>query len=93
MSETAAYAVFETSSRVQIHRIPLQAFPKFWAYVYVIRMDGANILIDCGSGTEVCHEDLMKGLRQAGLGPSDLSHILLTHAHIDHYGGLSRLKP
>ena len=40
MSETAAYAVFETSSGAQIHRIPLQAFPKFWAYVYVIRKDG-----------------------------------------------------
>jgi hypothetical protein len=93
MSETAAYAVFKTSSGAQIHRIPLQAFPKFWAYVYVIRMDGANILIDSGSGTEVSHEDLLKGLRQAGLQPSDLTHILLTHAHIDHYGGLSKLKP
>jgi glyoxylase-like metal-dependent hydrolase (beta-lactamase superfamily II) len=29
---------------------------------------------------------------QAELEPGDLSHILLTHAHIDHYGGLSKLK-
>ncbi len=93
MSERATYALYETSSGAQIHRIPLQAFPKFWAYVYVIRKDGANILIDCGSGTEVSHEELLKGLRQAGLQPSDLTHILLTHAHIDHYGGLSKLKP
>lgn len=93
MSETAAYAVFETSRGAQIHRIPLQAFPRFWAYVYVIQQGGANILIDAGSGTEVSHEGLLMGLRQAGLGPSDLTHILLTHAHIDHYGGLSRLKP
>jgi glyoxylase-like metal-dependent hydrolase (beta-lactamase superfamily II) len=93
MSERAAYAVFETSSGAQIHRIPLQAFPKFWAYVYVLQKDGANILIDSGSGTDISHEDLLNGLKHAGLQPSDLTHILLTHAHIDHYGGLAKLKP
>jgi glyoxylase-like metal-dependent hydrolase (beta-lactamase superfamily II) len=28
-----------------------------------------------------------------GLQPADLTHILLTHAHIDHFGGLARLRP
>jgi glyoxylase-like metal-dependent hydrolase (beta-lactamase superfamily II) len=28
-----------------------------------------------------------------GIGPSDLTHILLTHAHIDHFGGLTKLRP
>jgi glyoxylase-like metal-dependent hydrolase (beta-lactamase superfamily II) len=32
-------------------------------------------------------------LQQAGLQPSDLTHILITHAHIDHFGGLSKLHP
>jgi glyoxylase-like metal-dependent hydrolase (beta-lactamase superfamily II) len=93
MSEKATYALFESSSGAQIHRIPLQAFPKFWAYVYVLQKDDENILIDSGSGTETSHEDLLNGLKQAGLQPSDLTYILLTHAHIDHYGGLARLKP
>ena len=93
MSAKASYAVFETSSGAQIHRLPLQAFPKFWAYAYVVQKDGGNYLIDTGSGTDVSHEDLMKGLKQAGLQPSDLTHILLTHAHIDHYGGLTKLRP
>ena len=93
MSEKATYALFESSSGAQIHRIPLQAFPKFWAYVYVLQKDDENILIDSGSGTETSHEDLLNGLKQAGLQPSDLTYILLTHAHIDHYGGLTRLKP
>jgi glyoxylase-like metal-dependent hydrolase (beta-lactamase superfamily II) len=93
MSEKAAYALFETSTGVKVHRIPLQAFPEFWAYAYVIQNDGGNYLIDAGSGTDTSHEDLLNGLKQAGLQPSDLTHILLTHAHIDHYGGLTKLKP
>jgi len=35
----------------------------------------------------------LNGFQQAGLQPSDLTYILLTHAHIDHFGGLSKLKP
>ncbi|MDQ3004619.1 MAG: MBL fold metallo-hydrolase, partial [Chloroflexota bacterium] len=60
---------------------------------YVVHYDENHYLIDCGSGTESSHSDLLNGLEQAGLQPSDLTHILLTHAHIDHYGGLSKLKP
>lgn len=93
MSGRAAYAVFETPNGTRVHRIPLQAFPRFWAYAYVLQMDGLNILIDTGSGADTSHEDLLNGLKQAGLQPADLTHILLTHAHIDHYGGLARLKP
>lgn len=93
MSPKAAYAVFETSSGARIHRLPLQAFPNFWAYAYVLQAGGQNILIDTGSGTDISHEDLLNGLKQAGLQPSDLTHILLTHAHIDHYGGLAKLRP
>jgi glyoxylase-like metal-dependent hydrolase (beta-lactamase superfamily II) len=93
MSGKATFATFETSSGNVIHRIPLQAFPKFWAYAYVVRANGDLLLIDTGSGTDTSHEDLLNGLQQAGFQPADLTHILLTHAHIDHYGGLTRLKP
>lgn len=93
MSGKATYAVYEPPGGTRIHRLPLQAFPNFWAYVYVLQKDGQTVLIDTGSGTDISHEDLLKGLAQAGLEPSDITHILLTHAHIDHYGGLSKLRP
>jgi glyoxylase-like metal-dependent hydrolase (beta-lactamase superfamily II) len=93
MSEKNSFAVFETSSGAKIHRLPLQAFPEFWAYVYAISIGELHILIDTGSGTDTSHDDLLTGLQQARLRPNDLTHILLTHAHIDHYGGLSKLKP
>ena len=93
MSEKATVAVFETSGGAKIRLIPLQAFPSFWAYGYLVQKEGSNYLIDCGSGTDASHEDLLTGLKQAGLQPSDLTYILLTHAHIDHFGGLSKLRP
>src|SRR5512145_466787 len=93
MSEKATFAAFETSSGAKIHRIPLEAFPNFWAYVYLVKKDAYCVLIDTGSGTDTSHENLLSGLQKAGIGPSDLTHILLTHAHIDHFGGLTKLRP
>ena len=93
MTPKGSFAFFETSGGATIHRIPLEAFPKFWAYAYVVQKGNDRILIDCGSGTESSHKGLLEGLAQAGLQPSDLTHILITHAHIDHFGGLSKLHP
>jgi len=93
MSDKAMFATFETSGGAKIFRLPLQVFPKFWAYAYIVQFEKEIYLIDTGSGTDTSHEDLLKGFQQAGLQPSDLTHIVLTHAHIDHYGGLTRLKP
>ena len=93
MSEKATFAFFDTSNGARIHRIPLEAFPGFWAYVYVVQKDDYCVLIDTGSGTDTSHANLSSGLQQAGLQPSDLTHIFLTHAHIDHFGGLTKLRP
>jgi glyoxylase-like metal-dependent hydrolase (beta-lactamase superfamily II) len=93
MNEKPSFATFETSGGAKISRIPLEAFPNFWACVYLITKGDLHILIDTGSGTDSSHEDLVDGLQQSGLQPGDLTHILLTHAHVDHYGGLSKLKP
>ena len=93
MSATSTFSVFESTGGAKISRLPLEAFPGFWAYAYVVQKDEYCVLIDCGSGTESSHANLLGGLEQAGLSPSDLTHIILTHAHIDHYAGLSKLRP
>jgi glyoxylase-like metal-dependent hydrolase (beta-lactamase superfamily II) len=92
MSEKTSFAFFETSSGAKIHRLPLEVFPDFWAYAYLVQKDDAVFLIDCGSGTDASHNNLLDGFQQAGIQPSDLTYILLTHAHIDHFGGLTKLK-
>lgn len=89
----ATFSVFESGAGAKIFRIPLEAFPNFWVYVYVVQKDEHCLLIDAGSGTESSHANLLDGLQQSQLAPSGLTHVILTHAHIDHYGGLSRLRP
>lgn len=93
MNPKDSFAAFESSGGAKVHRIPVEAFPRFWAFAYLIQAGGNRILVDCGSGTETSHKDLLDGLAQAGLRPSDLNYILITHAHIDHFGGLSKLRP
>ena len=93
MSEKATFGSFETSRGARIYRIPLEVFPNFWAYAYVVQKNEYCVLIDAGSGTDGSHENLLSGFQQVGIKLSDLTHILLTHAHIDHFGGLSKLRP
>ncbi len=92
MTGNATQAVFESFQGARIHRLPIEVFPNFRAYVYVVQKGEYCVLIDTGSGTDTSHEHLLAGLQRADMRPSDLTHILLTHAHIDHYGGLTKLR-
>ncbi|NNN22671.1 MAG: MBL fold metallo-hydrolase [Acidimicrobiales bacterium] len=59
-----------------------------WRHVtagYII--DSPNpILVETGSQTSV--PTLMKALGNIGLGPNDLSGVIVTHIHLDHAGGV-----
>lgn len=50
----------------------------------VVRAPGTMALIDPGPST--CLESLDLGLQQQGLRLSEVTHILLTHIHLDHAG-------
>jgi glyoxylase-like metal-dependent hydrolase (beta-lactamase superfamily II) len=83
VSGRATFTSFETAGGVKIHRVPLEAFPNFWAYVYIVQKDAYCILIDTGSGTILtnCYP-----VSTGGNPIFRLDYILLTHA-IDHFGG------
>jgi glyoxylase-like metal-dependent hydrolase (beta-lactamase superfamily II) len=41
--------------------------------------------VDPGSG--FWHDQVVQGIRRNGVDPSDISHVLLTHCHVDHARG------
>ena len=55
----------------------------------VVGPEGA-LLVDCGSG--YCEGELLAGIRRAGSAPQDVSHVLLTHCHVDHALGAGRVR-
>ena len=51
---------------------------------YLIRQNDAAILIESGPGSTL--SALEAGLAKEGLSPRDITHVLLTHIHLDHAG-------
>ena len=52
---------------------------------YLIRHSSGVVLIESGPGS--CLEELKTRLAAIGLSVSDVTHVLLTHIHLDHAGG------
>lgn len=89
---------FETISGGRIYRLPLEVFPGFWGYAHLVLGDGIITLVDVGSGFGDSNQGLEEGLTQVKTrygetaGWDDLTHVLLTHGHIDHFGGLQYVQ-
>ncbi len=57
---------------------------------YLIRDGDAVVLVESGPGS--CLAGLEAGLRTNGLSLTDVTHVLLTHIHLDHAGAAGRLS-
>lgn len=95
--------MFKSSGGAQIFQIPLQEFPILWGYVYLVLAEEDvqspyRVLIDTGSGFGLSNQHLEAGFAAvsdkigASIGFKDLTHVLITHGHIDHFGGLSYVR-
>ena len=88
---------FTTNQGVQIFQIPLNGLEDFWVYAYLVSVDEMLVLIDTGTNYHTSNQDLHSGLITAGkhlgkpLDFADLTHIFITHGHIDHYAGLAHV--
>lgn len=56
------------------------------AYVYLVDAKSSLVLIDAGVGYGI--EKIEKNIRSLGLEPARVWHVIATHCHIDHIGGL-----
>lgn len=96
--------LIQSKRGAQIYRIPVQQFPMLSGYVYLVlyqdpQLGAMRVLIDTGSGFGDCNSQLEAGLQfaadQSGQPVllQNLTHILITHGHIDHFGGLPYIQP
>ncbi|MDX1662872.1 MAG: MBL fold metallo-hydrolase [Candidatus Promineifilaceae bacterium] len=84
----------ETSAGRCIYSFQVEAFPTLVANIYLVDDGDRLILIDTGSGLEQSNEEFLAGFAAlrarygVSFSPTDLDLILITHAHMDHFGGL-----
>lgn len=100
MAATHFVERFESAGGAQIFRMPAEAFPGLRAYVYLVLFDNYRVLIDTGSGFGSSNAGLEDGFQRVSeqflekaIRFEDLTHILITHGHIDHFGGLNYVRP
>jgi glyoxylase-like metal-dependent hydrolase (beta-lactamase superfamily II) len=86
---------YHSSNGARIYRIPLDLFPGLQGYAHLLIIEDIVALVDVGSGFGESNEQLEAGFEeiQDVYGESahwdTITHILISHAHIDHFGGLS----
>ena len=80
-----------SSGTFTVYRIPIECFPNHITNVYLIVGIGLA-LIDTGFETEKSRKDLAEGFRiiqsefKEAVALEDISDIVITHGHIDHFG-------
>lgn len=73
-------------------KTPIPNNPLEYTNIYLVRGDGKHLLIDAGWNSEEALQSLTNQLTEIGVDVKDLSQIVVTHAHFDHYGLAGRLR-
>ncbi|MCS6836584.1 MAG: MBL fold metallo-hydrolase [Anaerolineae bacterium] len=96
MSELPPIERYQTNHGLTIYRLPMIVFPNgFVGYAYLVLGGDVPTLIDAGSGYGRSSQDLLDGLRAVredfgeAFDVGDIRRVLITHGHVDHFGGLS----
>ena len=89
---------FATAGGATIYLMAVETFPDHVNNVYLIR-DGQRVtLYDCGSQTDSSRQDLRRAqtvlakVYDEPVGLDDVADVVVSHAHIDHFGGVGHWK-
>ena len=70
-----------------VHRVSVPLpFPPREVAAWVIDGDAGHVLVDTGIDTPPARGALLEAAGHVGVTPESLEYVVLTHAHIDHYG-------
>ncbi len=89
---------FATSGGATIYLMKVETFPDHVNNVYLICDGGRATLYDCGSQTAQSQDELrranqiLKKVFGEPLGLDDVKDVVISHAHIDHFGGVGEWK-
>lgn len=89
---------FISSQGTRIYRIPLSLFPGMEGFSHLIIQGDSVDLFDVGSGFGESNHGLDSGMQQIAdrfgekISWADIEHVFISHAHIDHYGGLHFIR-
>jgi glyoxylase-like metal-dependent hydrolase (beta-lactamase superfamily II) len=73
-------------------RLPMAGSPLRYVNSYLLEDDGAYTLVDCGWNCGDVLAALHEGLARCGIALKDVTRVLVTHAHYDHYGLAGTLR-
>jgi glyoxylase-like metal-dependent hydrolase (beta-lactamase superfamily II) len=72
--------------------VPIPDNPLRYVLCYALEHSDGVVLIDPGWPSSASYDALLAGLSRAGHGVQDVTGILVTHAHQDHYGLACRIR-
>ena len=94
MPRLAAVKRFVSNTGARIYRIACDVLPGISGRVYLILGAGPPTMVDSGSGEGDSTRQILAGLEAVHgefgepFAPRQVERILVTHAHVDHIGGL-----